>query len=174
MYSKSGVLVWLQLGSRTAVIHIRQLTLFGMICQLKDSVLYKTSEYQITTSKHSNGSWIMQIRELCLQYHPPSPLSLLQSLVKSIVLDYWEMKLCADAQPLDSLHYSNPKFMSLIRPHPIWTTCGSNPYEVNKAVIQARMLSGRYITDKLACHWTRNTTGTCQLEGCSPQAIGSL
>ena len=167
----------------TAVLQIRPLTLFGMICQLKDSVLYKTSEYQLTSSKHSNGSWIMQIRELCLQYRLPSPLSLLQSplpkqrfksLVKSLVLDYWEMKLRADAQPLDSLQYFNPKFMSLIRPHPIWTTCGSNPYEVNKAVIQARMLSGRYITDQLARHWTRNTAGTCQLEGCSPQAIGSL
>ena len=34
--------------------------------------------------------------------------------------------------------------MSLTKPHPIWTTPGSNPYEIAKAVQQARFLSGRY------------------------------
>ena len=33
--------------------------------------------------------------------------------------------------------------MSLVKPHPLWLTCGSNPFEVNKAVIQA----GCYLED---------------------------
>ena len=64
--------------------------------------------------------------------------------------------------------------MSLIKPHLLWLTCGSNPFEVNKAVIQARMLSGRYITDKLARHWSQNEAGHCSLPTCSTNAIGSL
>ena len=136
----------------TALLHIRQLTIFGMVCHQTNSILHEASEHQLVTSKHSNGSWIMQIRELCLQYSLPSPLSLLQlpppktkykRLVKSHIIDFWELKFRADAAPLDSLLYFNPNFMSLLRPHPIWTTCGSNPFEVNKAITQARMLLGR-------------------------------
>ena len=64
--------------------------------------------------------------------------------------------------------------MSLTRPHPIWTTCGSNPFESHKASIASRMLSGRYLTDKLQRHWTMNKTGVCLLPTCSPPAEGSL
>ena len=34
------------------------------------------------------------------------------------------------------------EFMSLSHPHPIWTSAGSSPFEVKKANVQARMLSG--------------------------------
>ena len=167
----------------TALLHIRQLTLFGMVCHLKDSSLHRMSEHQLSSSKLSNGSWIMQVRDLCIKYHLPAPLSLLQfpppkfqfkSLVKSCVVDYWETKLRSDAAPLDSLKYFKPEFMSLMKPHPVWTTCGSNPFEVNKATIQARMLSGRYLTDQLSRHWTSNKAGTCTLPGCADDSIGSV
>ena len=64
--------------------------------------------------------------------------------------------------------------MSLSHPHLIWTTCGSNSFEVNKAVVQAKMLSGCYVTDKLSRHWSQNKSGICSLLGCTGQAIGSL
>ena len=69
-----------------------------------------------------------------------------------------------------SLAYFKPEYMSLGKPHPIWLTCGSNPFEVNKAVIQARMLSGRYRTERLARYWTKNKQGLCLLPAC--QSIG--
>ena len=52
--------------------------------------------------------------------------------------------------------------MSLQHPHPLWTTCGSNSYEICKATIQARMLSGRYRTDQLLRHFSDND-GSCSL-----------
>ena len=59
--------------------------------------------------------------------------------------------------------------MSLFSPHPIWTHAKS-PYEVSKAVIACRMLSGRYRTDRLTRHWTPdNPQGICRLSGCSNQ-----
>ena len=167
----------------TALLHIRQLTLFGMVCNQKNSVLYKIFEYQMHTARLSNGSWVMRIRELCIQYSLPSPMSLLleplpkthyKSLVKSSVLSYWLAKLRAKAASLDSLRYFRPEYMSLVKPHPIWSSCNSNPYEVNKAIIQARMLSGRYPTDKLCRHWTYNRTGLCILQGCNGESLGSL
>ena len=41
-------------------------------------------------------------------------------------------------------------------------------------VIQAKMLSGRYVTDKLSRHWTQNKAGICSIPTCTGQDIGSL
>ena len=70
----------------------------------------------------------------------------------------------ADAAPLDSIRYMNLNYMSLNESHLLWTTCAINPYEVQKAVIQCRMLSGRYRNDndRLTRHFTPNSIpGIC-------------
>ena len=99
-----------------------------------------------------------------------------KTLVKSKVIDHWETELRSEAAKLQetSLSYFKPNYMSLTRPHLLWSTCGSNPYEIHKAVIQARMLSGRYLTDKLSRHWTKNTLGLCTVPGCTGVDVGSL
>ena len=58
--------------------------------------------------------------------------------------------------------YFKPHFMSLQVPHSLWLTCGTNSYEICKATIQAKMLSGRYRTDHLLRHFTDND-GSCTL-----------
>ena len=164
---------------------MRLLSNFGMICRLQGSFLHTIAVHQLTSAKPSSGSWFLQIRDLCLKYGLPSPHSLLDSppskdifkrLTKSKVIDFWESNLRDEATALrpSSLQNFKPEYMSLCKPHLIWTTCGSNPYEINKAVIQARMLSGRYVTDQLSRHWTDNKTGVCSLPTCTGQEIGSL
>ena len=59
-----------------------------------------------------------------------------------------------------------PLFYSLSKPHPIWTTAGSNSYEVEKACCQAKMLSGRYRTCWLSRHWSGDQSGACTLPTC--------
>ena len=167
----------------SAILHMRQLSIFGMICHLPGSLLHQVAEHLLITAKTTSGSWFVQIRDLCLKYTLPPQLTLLRCppskaslkiMVKSGVIGFWESKLRAEAKPLPSLQYFKPDYMSLVKPHPIWTSCGSNPFEVNKAVIQARMLSGRYITDQLARHWTSNSAGFCTLPNCSMNTYGSL
>ena len=156
-----------------------------MVCRLSGSVIHKIADYQLTTAKPASGSWFLHIRELCLKYNLGSPLSLLHNpqtkevfkkTMKSKVIDYWETHLRAEAEILreNSLKYFHAGFMSLTRPHPLWSTCGSNPFEIHKAVTQAKMLSGRYVTDQLSRHWTKNKSGACLIPGCSGQHIGSL
>ena len=168
-----------------AQLHMRQLTIFGMICRLQGSILHKLADFMLSSAKPSSGSWFLQIRDLLIMYSLPQPLQLLnsplskqrfKSLVRSHVVDYWEKQLRLEASnpDLTSLKFFKPCFMSLVTPHPLWSTCSSNPYEINKAVIQARMLSGRYITDQLSRHWTSNKTGSCLIPGCSTQDVGSL
>ena len=63
--------------------------------------------------------------------------------------------------------------MSLARPHAIWWTAGANPYEVSKAVIQCRMLSGRYRTRLLTGKWSESGNRCCPAPSC-PQVEESL
>ena len=169
----------------TALLHLRQLTNFGMITRMPGSILHKHGMNVLTSARPSAASWFQQIRGLCLQYQLPHPLSLLsdtpaltrakfRKLIKSKVVDYWEVALRNESSGLTSAPYFNPAFMSLARPHPIWTSCGSNPFECHKASLASRMLSGRYLTDKLQRHWTVNKAGLCLLPTCSPPAEGSL
>ena len=58
--------------------------------------------------------------------------------------------------------------MSLTKPHPIWTTTRSNPYEVSKAIQQARLLSGRYRSKALVSNWNpQNREGYCLSTSCN-------
>ena len=80
----------------------------------------------------------------------------------------------AQVEFLPSMKYFKPAYMSLSSPHPMWA-CARSPFEVRKAVIVGRMLSGRYRTDPLARHWsTSNQAGVCQLPDCPGQEPGTL
>ena len=157
----------------TAHIHLRQLGLFGMICRLPQNILHKIATDKLLTELDNSSSWFIQIRHLCRKYNFPSPLTLLskppskasfKSLVKAKVIDFWEIFIRQDALSKSSLKYFQPNFMSLQLPHPIWTTCKNNSFEVNKAVAVVRLLSGRYMTDWLCRKWSKeNPSGHCIL-----------
>ena len=93
--------------------------------------------------------------------HDPPPKEIFKNMVKSHIMNHCEIQLRAALQPLSSLQYFKPEFCSLAKPHPILWTAGSNPYEVSKAIVQCRMLSGRYRTEILARHWSYNKSGHC-------------
>ena len=76
---------------------------------------------------------------------------------------YWEQSLRVEAVPLTSLIYFKPAFLSLKKPHPLWTTAGCSPAKVVMATVQAQMLSGRYRTEHLCRHWSKNKLGVCLL-----------
>ena len=156
----------------TALLHLRQLSLFGMISRLPNNILHEHAQDFFSSTTMSNKSWFSQIRELCLCYHLPHPLTILSTpptkekfkkLVKSCIIDYWEVKLRAEAALLPSLEFFNPSFMSLSSPHPLWSTAGSSPSKVAMATIQAQMLSGRYRSQKLCRHWSIHSSGFCLL-----------
>ena len=75
----------------------------------------------------------------------PASKDIFKKQIKAHVIDYWEIKLRGEASLLPSLKYFFPNYMSLAKPHPIWTTAGSNPIEVSKAIQQAQFLSHPFI-----------------------------
>ena len=172
-----------QLPAR-ALLHQHQLVLFGMVSRMPGSVLHRHATHILTSARPGAASWFQLIRDLCVMYNLPHPLSILAQptskavynrKVQSKITDYWESELRANVLNLTSTPFFNPKYMSLRYPHPLWLSAGSNPFECRKAVIAARMLSGRYPTDRLCRHWSQNKDGYCQLPACAPtKSPGSL
>jgi hypothetical protein len=162
----------------TALLHLRQLTVFGMICRLPENILHTHAVNIFCSITQSSKSWFLRIRELCLQYLLPHPLQLLtcplpkevfKNLIKKHVVNHWEQLLRHEAAGLDSLVFFDPSFMSLTKPHPIWTTAGSSPAKVAMASVQAKMISGRFRTELLCSHWLNlPVIKKIALEFCSP------
>ena len=141
-----------------ALLHLRQLSLFMMICHLDGNLLKSLALNTLVEAKPSTKSWFQQIRDLCIQYELPHPISLLHSkppkevfkkLCKAKVHEYWHWKM-SEASSLPSLEFLQPDFLSLSSPHPIWTSLvDGNSYQTKAAKIQALFLSGRYRTEQL-------------------------
>ena len=163
-----------------ALVHLKMLSLFGMVARLPRDPLNIHARNILVTAKASSKSWFCKLRDVCLLYNLPHPLSILdfppskeqfKKTTTSHVITYWEEKLRGEAALLPSLLYFKPEFMNLKTPHLIWKTAGSNPYEVSKAIQQARLLSGRYRLAVLEKNWTNNREGICQNCFESPETL---
>jgi hypothetical protein len=155
-----------------AFLHLRQLSIFGMLCRLPSNVLNIHGQNIFNYITSSPKSWFHQIRDLCLKYCLSHPSNLLtnppgkeafKNLVKKHVIDYWEQKLRGEAAPLDSLEFFHPSYMSLTCSPPHWRTAAASPTKVVMATQQARFLSGRYRTEALCSNWSQNSQGHCKL-----------
>ena len=158
-----------------AVLHIRQLALFSMICHLPNDPLHEHGVYALTSLPKSAYSWFHHVRDLSLQYCLPHPLELLgrplekkhfKKLVKLKVMEYWHQVLVSECSTLKSLRYFDPFKASLQHPHPMWTTTAGNSFESSKSTVLARMTSGRYRTEMMSRFWSSNRQGYCLLHTC--------
>ena len=163
-----------------AVLHLRQLTLFGMICRLPENILHKIAEKVLISANQKSRNWFADIREICFRYNLPHPLLLLKNppskqsfkaMCKTNVTDYWQTELRAQSAALKSLKFFKPQFMSLNRPHPMlrWAT---DSYKVNKCITVSRLLSGRFRCGSLVRHmYPHMSTGLCELCGIEVEDI---
>ena len=158
-----------------AILHMKQFSLFSKICHLPDNPLNQHGRYVLSTLSPSSSSWFHQVRDICLQYSLPHPITLLENpypklvfkkLIKEKVTEYWQHTLAAECITLSSLKYFNPHFASLSRPHTMWTSSAGNSYECSKSTILAQMTSGRYRTEMLCRFWSNNRNGYCLAETC--------
>ena len=163
----------------SALLHLRQLSLFSVICHLRDDPLHKMAIRTIIEAKPSARSWFQDVRDLCIQYDFPHPLTLLQSPLSKLlfknmcqerVKEYWHSKLSQEAT-LPSLEFLHPEYLSLTKPHPIWRSLDGNPYQAKAAKVQALFLSGRYRTQRLSRFWSKNKDRVCLLDTCKNENI---
>ena len=156
----------------TAIVHLRMLSLLGMIGRLgRDGILFRIGCNSLANATNSK-SWFISVRHVTQKYGLTDPLLVLQepglkttwkaSCRKQVTL-WWEEYFRGQAAMLQSLAYFKASWFSLSRPHMIITAAGS-PYEVSRAGIILLMLSGRYITDHRSRRWDKsNPEGKCRL-----------
>ena len=165
-----------------AILHQKQLSLFMMVCHLPHDPLNAHARHVLTSAKASANSWFQQIRSLCLLYELEHPLYLLESpptkisfkkLVKQQITKHWEDHFKDEATRLSSLQYFVASRCSLSNPHIIWTAASDNSFECRKATILARMASGRFRSEHLTRHWSRNRLGYCLADTCE-ETVGDL
>ena len=168
-----------------ALLNMRQLTLFRMICHLNGNPLNKHARHVLTNSPKSLKSWFQNIDSLCQRYGLPPPLQLLdnpprksqfKALLAKKVSCYWTDILTAEASELKSLKYFNPSQFSLTQPSQLWTTCLGSAYEIVKSKVVSKMISGRYRSDDLCKHWSpSNKQGHCLAPQCQgADVVGDL
>ena len=154
-----------------ALLHIKQLTLFGMICRLPGNILNNIAHHLLTYSSQGKRHWFAAIRTLCHKYNLPHPMKLLQepptkgvfkNIIKNNVTDFWQESLRNHSASLKSLKFFKPNFMSLRKPHPMWQMALTS-YQVNKCITVSRMLSGRFKCGSLLRHMYPNISGICEL-----------
>ena len=155
-----------------ALLHLRQLSLFGMITRLSDNILHKHALNIFSFNTMVKKSWFLQIRQLSILYDLPHPSTLLEhprsklsykKLTKSRVISYWECKLREEACVLKSIPFFRCSFMSLAKIHPLLSTAGHSSNNVAKSLVQSVMLSGRYRCGALIRHWKKDYDGCCLL-----------
>ena len=152
--------------------------MFGQICRLRngDNILARHALNVLSSAQSSSKSWFWRLRDLCLQYGLPHPQDWLtsqpsklqvKSMTKTAVLQHWLAILRTKTMSLPSLKYLRTDYLGLTTCHPIFTTCRSSPWEVEKGTSQARLLSGRSRVEALSSHWVPgNKEGMCTLSMC--------
>ena len=156
----------------TAILHLRVLSLLGMIARIGPKGILGRMGRQALLSANSPRSWFHGVRRLCDQYGLQDPLLVLQApdsrqswkrLCKAKVTRWWEVHYRGQAAHLTSLKHFNPHFFSLTTPH-LTITTATTPHQVTRATTVVAMLGGRYVTDYRTRHWDRsNPEGRCRL-----------
>ena len=154
-----------------------------MICRLPGVPLNAHAHYVLSCSPRSARSWFQQVRDICLLYSLPHPLTFLQfpptkaafdKLVKDKIIEFWENKLREETLNLSSLAFFKTAHLSLRTPSYIWLAAGANSFESAKSLIISKMISGRYRSDYLCRHWTpANRNGFCLEQTCD-RVLGDL
>ena len=67
-----------------ALLHIRQLSIFGMITRLSENIIHAIASNILGSQTIYSRSWFHQIQVLCLQYHLLDPVHLQQSPLPKI------------------------------------------------------------------------------------------
>ena len=148
-----------------AILHTKQLTLYGMICRLTKDPLNAHARQVLSFSPNSARSWFQQVRDLCLKYSLPHPLALLdtppaksayKALVKKSIYEYWVTVLTTEANGLKSLVYFHPTQFNINQPALVWLASRGNSFECSKSTVIAKMISGRFRSEDLCKYWTPN------------------
>ena len=135
------------------VLDIRALSFFGNMIRQRDSIEFQVISRQLAFKSENSASFTIQIRKTLQKYNLPDAYELInktpskgewKSMVREATNTTYRKKIMEEQKSKNSLRYLMLQKHPLDEPHPIYRYTGSNPHEINKAAIKARILTGTY------------------------------
>ena len=119
----------------------------------KDSIEHQIIRRQLAVKDEDSKSFTMTIRKILQKYDLPSAYDLLENtpgkdqwkaMVKKATNDSYRKEIGEEIKNKTSLKHLALQENPLDEPHPIYKHTGSDPYEIEKAAIKVRLLTGTY------------------------------
>ncbi|CAC5422905.1 unnamed protein product [Mytilus coruscus] len=171
--SNAAVLLLIEALPIEAEIHKRCLSLLLSLLNCGNDKIHQILTRQITTNFDNNKSFFTRIMDILEMYGLPSITQLQKSTpkkehwkntIKVKVDKFWYEKTLADVENKSSLTFLNTSNLEPNKPHHVWNVKQLPRFELRKAIIKARVMTGTYILQADKYKFTHyNVEATCQL-----------
>ena len=137
-----------------AELHKRQLSLLYSILASGNTKLEYIMERQLIVNPNNTESFFPRVQEILLFYGLQSIQELMQNLpsklqwkkqINLVIQDKWTSKLQEEMQGKSTLVFCNTESLKIRQAHMIWDSIPPIAYEVKKAKIKVRLLTGTYL-----------------------------
>ena len=170
-----------------AIVHLRVLSLFGIIALLDDSSVEKRLAYrQLTIHGQSGGSWFSHLSIIMVKYGLCSPMEILQkpmskcrwkTYTTNAVYTYWMKRIKEQADTYSSLEYLSACHYSPGTVHPLMRISESQTQirETSRLAVKTKLVTGTYsLQSTRAAFNNMDVDPTCLLCKSSPETIEHL
>jgi hypothetical protein len=158
----------------TAYLHRAIFTFFCNMTRVQGSVESEILRRQLSVKEAKSHSWVNTLRDITTQYQLPSAFDILERpltksqvkrLTRENIMEFWIKTLKREASHKITLRHLNIEACSLGKPHPVWSTLGTDSREVKKASIKVKVMVGQYSLQTAKHH----SDTTCLLCGQEPE-----
>jgi hypothetical protein len=152
-----------------ALIDRRRLTM--MLPMANNRTLYDLIHRQIAVKSHTSSSWIIMIQSTLHKYGLPHIIDLIKikpskqvwkKEVDKAINSHWERVIEEEAEEKSSTIFLN-RSHTANKPHLIWRATTTDPRDVRRAAIKAKLLSGSYILQHNRAAFNQTHDTTCPL-----------
>ena len=153
--SASNAMTYLLLGMlpMEGALDKKVLTTFCSMLRNQESAEYRIIQRQLAMKSDKSKSWVVIVKKLLFKYHLPSAYDLFldtpskgswKSSVNKAVKAYHGRELKEEVAGQSSCKYVNLGLCSMYGTHNVWASTSSNPREVARAAVKAKVLTGTY------------------------------
>ena len=135
------------------VLDIKALSFFGNMIRQQESLEHQIICRQLAVKDENSSSFTITIRKTLQKYNLPDAYELInsmpnkekwRSMVKEATNKRYYQEMTEEIKSKTSLRFLEIQQNPLDEPHRIYKYVGTNPHDVEKAAIKARLLTGTY------------------------------
>ena len=155
------------------------LTTFCTMLRNTNTAEYRILYRQLATKNVKSKSWINIAKDALYKYGLPSAYDLVldtpekdswKHSIKNAINLYHENELKEQIANQKSCRYINVESCSMTKGHHVWNSASSNPREVTRAAMKAKILTGNYnLQAKRSYFKNESSTANCHLCNSDPE-----